>query len=91
MPITLEPLNILAFDCECRPLSWYGGDFVSKEVTAIAARWVSDPKSKTDVWLLGDVTPFDMLEGFVALYDYADIVVGHYIRGFICRSSTALS
>lgn len=58
------------------------GDFVSREVTAIAARWVGYPKPKTDVWLLGDVTPFDMLEGFVALYDFADVVTGHYIRGF---------
>jgi hypothetical protein len=72
----------LDFDIEARPLSWLGGDFVTREVTAIAARFIDAPKKDTHVWLLGVDDPVDMLEGFRALYNEADIVTGHYIRGF---------
>lgn len=101
----------LDFDIECRPLSWYGGDWVTKEITAIAAAWIGpNGKSKGPVsaWLLdpfgfmanadydptnpvsiGDAfesamraSTLEMLEGFRAMYDAADIVTGHYIRGF---------
>ena len=72
----------LDFDIEARPLSWYGGDWVTREVTAIAARFIDEPESKTRVWLLGPHTQEEMLLGFVELYDVADIVTGHYIRGF---------
>jgi len=76
------PLRTLDFDIEARPLSWYGGDWVTREVTAIAARFIDEPEKKTRVWLLG-VDPYvEMLEGFRELYDAADIVTGHYIRGF---------
>lgn len=70
----------LDFDIEARPLSWIGGDFVSREVTAIAARFLDE--DETYVWLLGEDDPVDMLNGFRVLYDNADIVTGHYIRGY---------
>lgn len=81
--------RILDFDVEARPLSWYGGDWVSKEVTAIAWGWVS-PRNparvagRVECWLLGEagVTPESMLEAFREAYDEADVVTGHYIRGF---------
>lgn len=72
----------LDFDIEARPLSWLGGDFVTREITAIAARFLDAKKSATHVWLLGVDDPVDMLEGFRELYDEADIVTGHYIRGY---------
>lgn len=72
----------LDFDIEARPLSWLGGDFVTREVTAIAARFLDEPARKTHVWQLGINETEEMLSGFVALYDEADIVTGHYIRGF---------
>jgi len=72
----------LDFDIEARPLSWLGGDFVTREVTAIAARFIDRPKKETHVWLLGVDDPVAMFEGFRALYDEADVVTGHYIRGF---------
>lgn len=75
-----ERLKILDFDCEARPLNWGGGDFVFKEVTAIAAKFIGE--RKTFCWLLGEVEPVEMLEGFRELYDQADIVTGHYILGF---------
>lgn len=106
-----RPIKILDFDIECRPLSWYGGDWVTKEVTAIAAGWVGEggrADGDVKVWLLDpwdymardafDVTDrrsiadafergmtnstVDMFSDFMELYDEADIVTGHYIRGF---------
>lgn len=78
---TTRVQRVLDFDLECRPLGWYGGgDLVHKEITAIAAQFIGE--KKTYVWLLGRDKPRDMLEGMVALYDEADIVTGHYIRGF---------
>lgn len=73
--------RILDFDIECRPLSWYAGDFNTKEITAIAAGFVDDPKN-IYCWLLGRDDPLSMLEGFRALYDEAGMVTGHFIRGF---------
>jgi hypothetical protein len=73
--------RVLDFDCECRPLHWYGGDFVSKELTAIAWAWTDAPQDVT-CYLLGEVDVPTMLRAFVAAYDQADIVTGHYIRGF---------
>jgi hypothetical protein len=70
----------LDFDIEARPLSWLGGDFVTREVTAIAARFLDE--DDTYCWALGEDTTEDMLLGFKVLYDNADIVTGHYIRGY---------
>ncbi len=72
--------KILHFDVECRPLSWYAGDWVTKEVTAIAAQFVGGKKMYC--WLLGQHSPEQMAEEFVALYDKADMVSGHFVRGF---------
>jgi hypothetical protein len=87
--------RILDFDVECRPLSWYGGDWVSKDVTAIAWAWVSprDPAKTLGpvecVLLEGELAGFDldyqareMLWLFRQAYDQADVVTGHYVRGF---------
>lgn len=79
--------RILDFDVECRPLSWYGGDWVSKEVTAIAWGWVSRTDTakttgRVECVLLGEHEPAAMLEAFREAYDAADVVTGHYIRGF---------
>jgi len=75
-----QKFKILDFDIECRPLSWYGGDWVTKEITAIAAKFVGEDEAYC--WLLGIDDPKDMLEGFLELYNEAGMVTGHYIRGF---------
>ena len=54
---------------------------MSKEITAIAAKFIGE-KGKPTCWVLGECETIPMLEGFRALYDEADIVTGHYIRGF---------
>jgi hypothetical protein len=71
-------LRVLDFDIENRPLSYLGMDFTTADVTAVAASWVGE--KKVHVWLLGDVPGEEMLAGFRALYEEADIVTGHYIR-----------
>lgn len=81
MRLSLDRQHILDFDIECRPLSWYGGDFVSKEITAIAWAWI-EPKPKIYSLLLGDVSHREMVTQFFDYYHAADIVTGHYIRGF---------
>lgn len=73
--------RVLDFDIECRPLSWYAGDFNTKEITAIAAAFVDEPK-KVKCLLLGESSPQEMLEEFIGLYEEAGMVTGHYIRGF---------
>lgn len=83
-----EPL-ILDFDCECRPLAWYGGDQVTKQPTAIAWKFI-DGFHATEVAYIGASDrssrvideEIEMLEAFREAYEDADIVTGHYIRGF---------
>lgn len=99
-----RPFRILDFDVECRPIAWYGGDFVTKQPTAIAWKFIGEKADKVDLteawysdvvkgvavaWIGGsDHSSMvldeerEMLEAFRASYDAADMVTGHYIRGF---------
>lgn len=71
--------RILDFDIENRPLAyWYDG-MTTAETTAIAACWMNEPKTMR-VWLLGPHTTKTMLQGFLVMYNAADMVTGHYIR-----------
>jgi hypothetical protein len=79
--ITARPLRVLDFDCEARPLHWIGGDYVSKEITAIAWAWADNPESAT-AYLLGETDPREMLQRFLDVYNEADLVTGHFIRGY---------
>jgi len=72
-------LRILDFDIENRPLSYLGMDFTTSDITSIAAGWADE--KKVYCWALGEVTTEAMLEGFLGLYDQADVVTGHFIRG----------
>jgi hypothetical protein len=74
-----KKLRILDFDIENRPLSYWVPDRPTAEVTAIASCWTDDPSS-IQVSLLGPKTVEQMLDEFLARYDEADIVTGHYIR-----------
>lgn len=81
MGLRLRPsqrLRILDFDIENRPLSYLGMDFTTAEITSIAASFMGSREIHT--WLLGIDSLEDILTGFRALYDEADIVTGHYIR-----------
>lgn len=79
--IPARPMRVLDFDVEARPLHWISGDYVSKEITAIAWQVIGEPDS-AQCWLLGECEPTRMLRAFVAAYDACDMVTGHYIRGY---------
>jgi hypothetical protein len=72
-------LRVLDFDTESRPLSYLGPDFTTSEVTAIAAGWCG--KRDIHCWLIPETTAEVMLRSFVQMYDEADLVTGHFIRG----------
>ena len=76
-----RPMRILDFDVEARPLHWISGDYVSKEITAMAWAWTDTPEDVT-CYLLGEVDPRDMLRAFLDVYAQADMVTGHFIRGY---------
>ena len=81
-------VRILDFDVECRPIAWYG-EWVTKQPTAIAGHFVG-VWSGVEVAVIGESFDArnvldeerDMLERFRRAYDAADVVTGHYIRGF---------
>lgn len=83
-------LLILDFDVECRPMAFYGGDWVTKEITAIAWRFTSEPEESTRCWLLEPSRTWDAhqskrrrgMEQFLKAYNRADVITGHYVRGF---------
>ncbi len=74
--------RILVFDCECRPTAWFGGDYVGRSLTAVAWSWLDDETVASSVLtrLMESTAP--LLDEFLYEYEAADVVVGHYIRGF---------
>lgn len=74
-------LNILDFDIETRPLTYWAPNRPSAEITAIGAGWKHDYNT-IDAVLLGVHDPVYMLQWFLDLYNEADMVLGHFIRRF---------
>lgn len=75
----------LDFDIESRPLGWLGNDRNHQEVTAIASAWIvnSEPQDLRVLLLTKrQGSGVRMLREFVKRYNEADVVTGHYIRGF---------
>lgn len=77
--IATRPKRVLDFDVECRPLTFLGSDFNTKEITAMAWAWTDKPADVT-CHLLGETDLPTMLGEFVKAYNYADMVTGHFIR-----------
>lgn len=83
-------IRILDLDVECRPMAWYGGDWVTKEITAIAWRFTDESESQTRCWLLTPSRTWAEhmskrrrgMQAFLRDYNEADMVTGHFIRGF---------
>jgi hypothetical protein len=71
-------------------MAWYAGDMVTKEITAIAWRFVDEAERKTRVWLLEPSETWKQhvkkreegLKRLLEDYNAADMVTGHYVRGF---------
>lgn len=78
-----KPFRWLDFDLENSPLSYWQPDRPTARITAIASCWTDD-LSSMEVLALESGAGLDeeraMLEGFVARYNAADGVSGHYIR-----------
>lgn len=80
-----DGLRILDFDIECRPITYAGSDFTFGEVTAIGSAWIvkGKPRDKQCGLLSVDHKSMRvMLRDFVKRYNEADMVTGHFIRGF---------
>lgn len=80
-------LRVLHLDFECRPGFWYGGDFVTKIPTAVATMFADEedePEVLTAIGIgeRGEQRRRRMIRRFVERYDAADVVVGHFLRGF---------
>ena len=92
-----QPLRILDFDIENRPLSYWMADRPTADITAITSAWIGDHDSIETMllappcyhkgheevcpdWPEGVVNQRTMLERFLARYNRADMVTGHYIR-----------
>jgi hypothetical protein len=75
-----RPMRVLDVDIENRPLSYLGSDFTTGEVTAVAWAWVDRPEDVT-VYLLGEAERADIVRAFVRVYEQADLVTGHYVKG----------
>ena len=71
--------RVLDFDIENRPLAYLGQDFTTAEITAVAWCWEGQPETLTAILLTRDMDLLP-LDDFVAVYDVADLVTGHYIR-----------
>lgn len=84
MNIGFSAPRILVFDFEARPVAFYGGDFVTKQITAVASAYIDDPEGTLEDRLLTkDQRSYRrMLAHIVARLEEADMVVGHYITGF---------
>lgn len=83
-PIRVPAKRVLMFDMEARPIAWYGGDFVTKQITAVSSAYVDDPEGtlQTKYLTKRDLTFRRMLEHIRGRLVEADVVAGHYIRGF---------
>lgn len=84
MIIGFDAPRILVFDFEARPVAFYGGDYVTKQITAVGSAYIDDPQGTLeDAVLTKDDRSFRrMLRHTVARFEEADMLVGHYIRGF---------
>jgi hypothetical protein len=86
-----EPVtrHALVFDTECRPMH-YSEWRPESQITAYAWKWVTVKGGLVIPWgndkLYGGVltqnmeNEVELLEAFLQAYDWADLVIGHYIR-----------
>lgn len=80
-----KPMRVLDFDIEVRPITYLGSDFTTGQVTAIASAWIVDGVATSmRCWQLTQdkASHEDMLLRFVERFYQADMVTGHFIRGY---------
>lgn len=82
-----KPLRVLQIDTECLPGHWIGGDYVSKVFTAVAWKWLGQDEggelgNGVEVYTHYETSPAAMALILRETMIDADIVTGHYVRGF---------
>lgn len=85
LSIGFDAPRILDFDVEARPLGWLGGDYVHKEITAVASAWIVDgePEDMQVHYITKDERSHKrMFKAVRERFRQADMVTGHYIRGY---------
>ena len=80
-----EPLRILDFDIENRPLTYLGSDYTTGDVTAIAWGWADEEAVDCAVQTKDRRSLRRALKRFRDVYEQADMVTGHFIRGYDLR------
>jgi hypothetical protein len=71
--------RILDFDSECRPMH-YSEWRAESQITGIAWSWVGEDTVHCSILKQDLSNETDMLRRFMAAFDQADIVTGHYLR-----------
>lgn len=75
-------LRILDFDIENRPLTYLGENYTTGDVTAVAWSWVGMEKVYCELQTKKEGSLEKMLRRFREAYEQADMITGHYIRGY---------
>lgn len=81
--------DVLIFDLEARPTAWIGGDYVGRTMTAFAYTYLDAGDDVVCRTLQSTGTPeerisswHDMVIEIAAAVESADLVIGHWVRGF---------
>ncbi len=74
-------LRVLDIDVECLPGHWIAADYVSKIITAVSWKWIGE-RGQPEVLTHYDTYPDEMATRLAFVIEEADIVAGHFIRGF---------
>lgn len=81
--------DVLIFDLEARPTAWIGGDYVGRTMTAYAYTYLDAGDAVVCKTLRSEGTPEeriswwqDMVIEIAAAVESADLVIGHWVRGF---------
>lgn len=80
-----ERLRILDFDIENRPLTYLGSDYTTGDVTAIAWGWADEDEVDCALQTKRSDSLYRALRRFRDVYEEADMITGHFIRGYDLR------
>jgi hypothetical protein len=73
------PRRVLDFDSECRPMH-YSEWRAESQITGIAWSWIGEDKVDCVLLKQNLSNERSMLKEFLAVYNQADMVTGHYLR-----------
>jgi hypothetical protein len=79
LSIQRRPLRILDFDSECRPMH-YSEWRKESQITGIAWSWIGQDKVHCELLEQDLSNECDLIVKFLAAYNEADMVTGHYLR-----------